>query len=170
MAAERDIPKIREDGLQLEEHRTFQERFWKVERIAWVFYGLIVVASLVGLTGSGGMLAAASQQQGDSQIDYPRVSRWQTSDMITLRLAPGGAERRITFSDSFFEQFQLEAVQPQTTDVIGQGGKQTLVIKAEDKQPILVQLHLRPIHPGIADYAIAIDNAAPSALTTVILP
>lgn len=170
MAAETNIPAVREDGLQLEEHRHFQERFWKVERGAWVVYGLIVVASLLGLTGSGGILAIASVRQGDSTIDYPRFSRWQATDMITLRLAPGAAERRITLSEEFFERFQVVDTQPRTQDVIAQAGTHTLVVKAQDNQPVLVQMHLRPSRPGIANYAIAIDNAAPTALTSVILP
>ncbi len=170
MSAEDHIPTVREDGLQLEEHRTFQERFWKVERIAWVFFGLVVTASLLGFTGSGGYLAVASAQQGENTIDYPRVSRWQGTDVIEIAMAAGAAERRVTLSETFFDMYQVEDVQPQAREVIAQAGQQTLMIQAQEGQPVTVRLHLRAKSPGLARYEVAVDQTAPASLTTVILP
>ena len=46
-------PNVRSDGLQLDEHRRFQERFWSIERLAWCAFALIVIIALLGGFGSG---------------------------------------------------------------------------------------------------------------------
>lgn len=36
---------LRSDGLQLDEHRGFQERFWKIERVGWLVFAILVNAA-----------------------------------------------------------------------------------------------------------------------------
>jgi len=42
-----DQPAIREDGLQLEENRSLQRRFWQMQRIAWLGFGIVVLVALL---------------------------------------------------------------------------------------------------------------------------
>lgn len=57
-----EVPPIRPDGLQLDEHRQFQERFWTIERAAWIVFGMIVIAALAGAFGAGGRLPQQRQR------------------------------------------------------------------------------------------------------------
>ena len=47
---------VRPDGLQLDEDRGFQRRFWRAERIAWGTFAAIMLAALSGLFGGSGPL------------------------------------------------------------------------------------------------------------------
>ena len=170
MAGEDKVPTVRADGLQLEEHRHFQERYWKAERAAWLVFGLIVVAALVGLTGSGGFFASSTLRQGEIQVEYPQIGRWQTSDELTIRLGEGARERRIGFSQSFFERFQIEDVRPEPLEMIAGPDHQTLIVKTETGAGATVHFQLRPSHPGFARYTLTIDDAPPIAVTSIVLP
>ncbi|WP_318932674.1 hypothetical protein [Sinorhizobium medicae] len=105
-------PPVRDDGLQIEEHRTFQESFWRAERVSWVIFGLMLIAALLGITGSGGLLERQIITVADGSVDVPRFSRWEASDVLQATLAGGGAERRLTLSPEFFRTFQVEDIDP----------------------------------------------------------
>lgn len=72
-----DQPNVRKNGLQLHEHRRFQERFWTVERKAWCVFALIIAAGLLGAFGSGGPLATKVTLIDRAIVEHPRISRWE---------------------------------------------------------------------------------------------
>lgn len=162
-------PPIRQDGLQLEEHRGFQERFWTVERWAWIAFGLVLFVALTGLTGGGGPLAHATTASQAGEFEYPRVTRWEGSDDITATFAANGAEHRLSLSHSFSEHFQIEDIQPDPERTITTGDAQIMVFAAQEQAPAKVTIHVRALSPGIASYQVALD-AVSTAVTTVILP
>ena len=164
------FPSIREDGLQLEEHRRFQERFWTVERWVWVGFGAIIILALLGLTGSGGPLARTSASLEGASIDYPRFTRWEAPDEILVEFEPGGAERRLTLSSDFAETFQLESVQPQPDRSETSADGEIMIFRVEPQSAAQVTLHVRAQNPGMADFRAAIDEGAPVSVSTFIFP
>jgi hypothetical protein len=163
-------PPIRKDGLQLEEQRGFQERFWTAERWAWIGFGLVLLVALAGLTGGGGPLAHATTTVSPAgEYEYPRVTRWEGSDDITVTFAAGGDEHRLSLSHAFSEHFQIEDVQPDPESMIASGDAEIMVFKAEEQSPAKVTIHIRALKPGLASYRVGLD-AASTAVTTVVLP
>lgn len=73
-------------NFEVEEDRTFQERFWTAQRFAWSAMGLFIVAALAGATGSGGPLADAVAETPGGTIEYPRIARWQAAERMTVRV------------------------------------------------------------------------------------
>ncbi len=156
--------------LEIDERRGFQERFWIVERAAWVCFAIIVLAALAGLTGGGGPLSRAEVRSGEGTIAYPRISRWATGDDLVLRFGPGAGEpRHVLFRREFLDVFEVETIQPAPVrsfvdgeglhlsfDVTGAGAEAHLGVKSR--------------RPGVVRYGIALDGGEPADLVTFILP
>ncbi|MBI1178975.1 MAG: hypothetical protein GC201_00350 [Alphaproteobacteria bacterium] len=170
MADDPDVPPIRPDGLQLDEHRAYQERLWTVERWAWAGFVAITIAAALGATGSGGPLARSRDGLEGGTVEHPRVTRWQTADEMSVELAPGGGERTLFLGPAFPRAFAIEEVQPQPAAVeVGPDGE-ALHFRTSGGGPARIVLSLRARHPGLARYAARIDDGAARTLSTLILP
>jgi hypothetical protein len=167
--AQPPIP-IRDDGLQLEEHREFQERFWTVERWAWVGFGLILIFALSGLAGGGGFLAHATITMEAGEVDYPRITRWESADEVTVTFGSPGDEHRLTLSPQFSQYFQIEDIQPLPARSATSPAGEVMVFQSENGPQSKVVLHLRPQRPGLAGYEVSLDGGDPVGVTTVVLP
>ena len=161
-----------DDGeLPLEEDRAFQERFWTLERWAWAVYGLVVLVAAVGLTGAGGPLARTTADLGGGSIEYPRVSRWQTADMLVVTFARATAERRtLTLSPGFAEAFQLAGTQPPAVAAAASSDGDELIFAVPAGETATVRLHLRANQPELARYLVRIDGGEGHSLSTLVLP
>jgi hypothetical protein len=161
---------IRDDGLQLDEQRGFQERFWTVERWAWMIFGLILLLALAGLSGGGGFLAHSVAELEAGEVEYPRVARWESSDEVTVTFGQQSEEHRLTLSPQFSQFFQLEDIQPLPDRSLATPAGEVMVFQSGDGAPAKVVLHLRSQRPGIARYDISLDGGRPVGVTTVVLP
>jgi hypothetical protein len=94
-----------------EEDLPFQRRFWRAERIAWGLYAALILASLSGLTGSGGMFARSQIELATATIDFPRVSRWQTPTTVSIHLH-GADPSLVLLEEAFLELFEIKTVVP----------------------------------------------------------
>lgn len=167
-----DEPRLRPDGLQLDEHRRFQERFWKLERVAWVVFAIVTISALLGLTGAGGPLATASAESGNAVISYPRVARWETADELQIAFRPrdGVTERTVMLAPEFAKAFQLEDVQPNPSETKISDRGQTLIFRNPGSKGGLVTMHIRAQSVGRNGFSIAVDGDESTALTTYVLP
>lgn len=163
-------PPVRTDGLQLEERRGFQERFWRVQRWAWAGFGLVVLAALAGLTGSGGPLSRATLELGAGSIDYPSVARWQAADSLTLQLAPGRAGRTLLLSSGFAESFEIETVHP--APLLWESGADghRMRFAVDAGAPVTIHLHVRPLKPGLTEATASLDGGPAPRMRFIVLP
>jgi hypothetical protein len=111
--SEPQTPRVRPDGLQIEEKRGFQERFWIVERGAWIVFALIILLALLGFSGGGGYFSRGVVAAGEAEIDHPRISRWEASDEFRVTLREERERHRIEIQRPFSGYFQIEDIQPQ---------------------------------------------------------
>lgn len=159
-------------GLELDEDRAFQERFWSVQRVAWLVFAAFLAAALLGLTGSGGPLSRAMLDTGAGSIDYPRVARWDTEDELRIRFAgtrDGGA---LTFTPDFRDLFAIEGFQPAPVDEAAtQDGQRVIFDLGNGAGAREVVVAVRPLRPALgARVHLRIDDGAPLALSTTVLP
>lgn len=165
-------PPLRSDALQLDEHRKFQERFWKIQRVAWVAFAIVTIGALAGLTGAGGPLSTSTIEGNDAVILYPHVARWETADELHVTFQPKAeaTERTITLAPEFAKSFQLESIQPQPLKSTTGSNGQTLVFGSPGGDGGQVSMHIRAQSVGQAVFTVAIDGNTPMALTTYVLP
>jgi hypothetical protein len=163
-------PAIREDGLQLEEHRSFQESFWKTERFAWGAFLVFIVLALLGLAGDGGAFARGGATIPGATLDYPRMARWEASDTFFVRFDAGPRQRTLILSPEFAEHFEIEDVypSPERSEVSEDGNR--MIFNFADGRPGSIKLELRAHAPGLATYRIAVNEDEPVAINILILP
>ena len=158
--------------LQIDEDRVFQERMWTAERIAWVGFVLILAVALLGLTGQGGPLQRVTLRSDAAQIDYPRVTRWETSDEIVLTLsgAPGAAEAVIETDQTFAQVFEIEDIQPAPAESLALPHGQRLVFALGEGGSGQVTLHVRAMKPSLGRAIGFQVDGEPMTITPVVLP
>lgn len=165
-----EAPPVRSDGLQLDEHRSFQERLWSVERGAWVGFGAVVVAALLGVTGSGGYFSRTAVSLDGARIEYPRFTRWEAADSFKISFEAGEAERSLTLSPAFAEIFQIEDVQPEPVAMQARPDGERLVFSLVADAPAVVHIHVRAQRPGLANFNATVDGGARRNITSIVLP
>ena len=163
------IPPVRDDGLQIEERRGFQRRFWSAERAAWwIYFGFIVLA-IAGVTGGGGYFDHQERQIDTGSIEAPLFARWETSDSLSI-IFPGNGERHTLVLDrAFFDHFSIDTVNPHPSRGVAVNGGQRMEFPAAKDGPQIIRIDVSPSHPGMARYGIELDGES-ADLTTVVLP
>lgn len=151
-------PPVRNDGLQLHEHRRFQEAFWKLERAAWVLFMLVLLLALLGLTGAGGYLSRGTVSVTTGEVRFPRIARWEASDEIRVSINAGNAERRLTLGHRFFDYYEVEAVQPQPGTMHASAAGTVMVFAADPAARMNVVVHVKPLRPGLPRYSVRVDG------------
>ena len=135
--------------LEIHENTRFQEWEWKVQRIAWVLLLLIVFLALAGLFGTGPLSSATVESDDDAlSVGYERFIRHDGRTTVTIEVdgdqAPNG-EIEVWLSQPYLEDFELQNVSPQPSDVISAGARTIYVFPVEDaSSPLTVTFSLRP--------------------------
>ena len=132
-------------------------------------FGLVLVAALAGLTGGGGILSGASRDLGAARIDYPRIARWTTPDLLTVSFTEGG-NRSLLLSPEFLRAFEIETIQPQPAHAATtpQGLQLEFAVEGVGAAPIRIGLQANAA--GRFIYRIGIDGGEPAPFASFILP
>lgn len=162
-------PKIRNDGLQITDHPRFQRTFWRVERLAWIGFVVIIIGALFGLTGAGGPLSARTLRAGGAEITYTHIARWQTTHTVSIRMPPAGAvDPVVSISESQANDFTIDTVMPQPTRVEASAGAHRYHFAGQTGASLIV-FEVTPRQPGIYRHDLAVDGQH-QTLTTYVLP
>jgi len=149
------------------EDRAFQEKFWTVQRCAWVVFALIIAAALLGATGTGGPLANQEMQIGEVRVAAPRIARWASTADFKVRVGGGDGHLTLLLGPGFSRSFQIEDIQPRPDSAsVGRDG-QMLSFRAGGGT---IAIRVRADRPGIASYAIGINGGGGETMRTLILP
>ncbi len=162
-----DPVPIRPDGLQLDENRGFQQRFWTAQRVAWGVFLLVALTAATGISGRGGPLAQGQTLVGTANVTWPRVTRLGVPESLTVVLPARQDTHEITLSDELQRLYQIETITPRP--VTESGGSPLRLAFSPDASPQAVHLSLRPQKAGIATFAIGIDGSQ-ATLTIYVLP
>jgi hypothetical protein len=139
-------PPVRPDGLQLEDRRALQRRFWTFQRVALVVLGLVVAAAALGFTGGGGYFSRQTVTVAETSFDLPRVSRWEDSDEIRIVLG-ANAGGLLRLGGDFSGSFKIESVQPEPA--AQRATARGLEVDFSDSSGGEVVLGIRPSGPGL---------------------
>lgn len=153
-----DIPPVRPDGLQLNEPRERQRRYWKVQRIAWWCFGLVMLLAVLGFTGSGGFFHKQRVQFAAATVEVPRVSRWEGSDDMSITFTEPTGTHHLVISQPFFDRFMIERIQPEPETNGLAPGAQVMTFSAQDDPPHQVNFDVRAMHFGWTGFDMTIGG------------
>jgi hypothetical protein len=160
-------------GLQVNEDRAWQEKFWTAQRVGWLVMLAIVITAMVGLAGKGGPLASAHAESGGARIDYPRITRWQSADQLTVTLPPDASGAiDVELSPAFAKLFQVEAIEPEPSDNAATTSGQRFTFDVEggsgDKR---IVFHVKASEPAIERAVEArVADGQPARAAITVLP
>lgn len=102
------------DIRELERSLSFQNRLWKIQRIGWVVMGALILASLLGLLGSGGLLNETTQHSTDGrlQVNYDRFIRFDAPGTLRLQLAAQNSTARLWLDKDYLKALDIEWITP----------------------------------------------------------
>jgi hypothetical protein len=155
---------------EIAEDRAFQERFWVVERIAWIGFVVLLAAAVSGLMGSGGPFSRGEAAAGDTRIDYPAHARWEAGEEMNVHLTGPSGERRLALSQGFADAFEIDDIQPPPTRVEADANGQSLVFLATGPDPMQVRIAMTPRSPGLVRYIVTPHGQAAVPVTTFVWP
>lgn len=148
MAKEPAAPPLRADGLQIEEDRAFQRRFWRAQRLAWLAFAAACLVALLGLTGSGGAFQKSVMRFEGARVEFPRISRWEGPDELKVRFERPAPSHGLRIGRDFLDRFSVERIQPEPERSTLSGAAQSFVFAAEGEGPRTVTLDIRSKHFG----------------------
>jgi hypothetical protein len=157
-------------GPDIAEDRSFQERFWSIERIAWIGFALLIALALLGVFGSGGPFSSATVTAGSLRIEHPTMARWQAGDDLSVSLGGPAGERRLVLASTFADAFRLDDLQPQPERVEAVPLGHVYVFRATSVDPLEVRIAITPRRPGYVEYAVGADSDVPVRLGTFVWP
>jgi hypothetical protein len=109
-------------GLEIDQDEAFERRSYTVQRAGWILLAVLVVAAAAGLLGSGPLARATMASPGAFTVEYERLTRYQSSQMLHLYLEPGvtsAREVRVWIDRQFLDSSKIESVVPQPLRVEG---------------------------------------------------
>jgi hypothetical protein len=151
------------DEVAVGEDLSFQRRWWRFERFAWIFFTLIIVLDLAGAFGRG-PLAHARAQSSDQEltVEYERIERTGTPSMMNITLGTNTLRAdhiELFVSETVFSGLGAQRVVPQPAESrVGRGGL-SYTFLARDA-PARVSLELTPPHAGWFSFRLRAVNGA----------
>ena len=160
--------KVREDGLQLNEHRGFQDWFWKLERVAWVMFGIVTVAAAMGFAGAGGWFSSATAAIGGAEVEYPLTARWERPTEMLVTFPPSYKGPVVmSLGSGFLSSFSIEDVQPRPSEVVADDQREEFHFKATSSGERKVVFTIKPKHVGKTEYAADIAGSEQTLWTWI---
>lgn len=111
-------------GLEVDEDLVFQRRDWLAQRIGWVFIGVVLLAALAGLTGSGPLSRTTRSDGRHLTVEYDRFVRHGAKTAVTFRVAPEAVTQgrvRIAIDRRFLAANDLQRLVPEPSATRGRG-------------------------------------------------
>jgi hypothetical protein len=135
----------------IDEDMPFQTRTWTVERVGWIFLGVVLLIALTGTFGSGPL---STQRTGGAafNVEYERFQRATKLARYVLHLKGAGDEQQVLLSPVFQRAYEVADIQPKpsrsTAGPAGldlrfmSAGELTVVIRAHPRRSGPVNLEL----------------------------
>lgn len=162
-------------GLQVADDLPLQAKIWKVERIAWVVFSLLLLAAMLGLFG-GGILSKTKQSSADQalRIEYERFGRYQAPTDIKLHIAAQavrGEFLRVWFDARYLEEVELSQISPAPHSTEVAQGKHIYQFKiATPGQPVSINFEVKGNNYGQTHLLCGLENGPELSLTQFFYP
>lgn len=166
--ASRKESKVQDLPEGMEDHRARQRYMWLAQRVAWLFFALLLTGCLLGLFGRGGLFSRTEVALEGGMLDLPAISRWNAPDELRVTLAPSPEGEMVLFMDQrFFETFSIEEITPPQKAVTAEGARTGYIFATDAATPVRIVLRLRTQAFGARPYRIGIGEEALSHSTFI---
>jgi hypothetical protein len=159
------------DEVAVGEDLQFQERWWRFERVVWIFFALILLCTFLGLFGRG-PLASAKLSNDKMEVRFDRIGRTGTPSLMEVTFTPAAihdGKVRLYVSETVVRELGAQRIIPSPAETtIGNGGL-TYTFPASGT-PAFVKFGLQPDGPGIYRMKIGIAGEQPLESRVIVMP
>jgi hypothetical protein len=161
--------------LQVGEDVDFLRRAWRVQRVGWAVLVVVLLAALLGLTGTGPLSqAAAGAEGGPLRAEYERFVRANSVTDLRVHLGPGvprEGRARLWFDRQYLHKVEVTGVVPDPESVeVGSDRVTYVFLAAEAGGPVEVAFDLKPMRFGSWRGRIGAGDAEPVPLRHFVYP
>lgn len=106
-------------SLEVEEDLAFQKKEWIFERFGWGALFLLIVATFIGLLGSGPVSTRQiSAANGDIRVTYSTVVRRQSPEFLDIRFQGADRDKEVVISPALMQSWNIQDITPEPEAVI----------------------------------------------------
>lgn len=147
----RNVPM--KDSAEIHEDMDFQRGEWKAVRIAWFVLGVLLLAGLAGVFGSGPLSRSTkSDPRGLLSVDYDRFVRLQSPARLKLQLKPLPQERdevKFWIALDCLDAIEISELTPAPRSIEADGKRVVYSYPSSSKEGgVLVTLYFHPLRIG----------------------
>ena len=161
--------------LDIEEDEAFQKTEWRVQRIGWFFWALVLIAGLAGLIGSGPLSSAeATTPDGDLTVSYNRFLHYHQPALLEIELRENAEDSgavEIEVSQSLLDHIEIHRIQPEPErhEVTSDGAIYSFK-RTSDADRCKIAFHIEFERPGKSTARIGVSGSEPVFFTQFIYP
>ncbi len=136
----------------------FQRKEWVAQRIAWVAFSLIILASLLGLTGPG-PLSDTTLQTDQFTAEVKRFVRRASPEEFRVEVSPEAAasgQVQLALNREFVDQIQIDRIEPEPDSVEASGDQYIYTFQVASGQPAGIQFHYQALTAGLRPLTISL--------------
>jgi hypothetical protein len=138
---------------EIDEDMKFQKREWKMQRIAWLVFGLFLLAAFLGVFGSGPINHSTQvDPQGLLSVEYEPLVRRQSPTRLKLQLkAPAQKTDRAQFwiASDCLDALEISQVTPAPERMEAMGKRVVYSYPpSREKRELIVGFHFQPLRIG----------------------
>lgn len=169
------VDQNRVGDLEINQDLEYQKKTWKVERVGWGIMGLIALAGLLGVLGSGLLSHTTKGEKNDPlKIEFERFGRYQEPTELRVYLdtaAQQGDSVRVGISRDYLEQVQIQQATPEPESVEYQSDKLVYHFRVVSlNQPIAITFYLEPKRIGPVSGSVELEQGQTLQFNQFIYP
>lgn len=164
--------EFRDRDYPVQEFMRVQQRHWRLERIGWVVFLLIVLLTALGGFSKGALsLTTARSADGALTVDYQRFERNSAASEITVRLqGEPGEVMQLELTGDLLDKFSIEGIQPEPLNSESVHGGLRWSFRTDQAGDATVYLALRVAGLGSAHSQLALTDTSRIAVDQFIYP
>jgi hypothetical protein len=159
--------------LEVSQDLEHEKKFWRVQRIGWIVLGLVWLAGLAGLFGSG-LVSKATASGPDLRLEYERFVRYTAPQELTLHLGPAATARpkvRLWVDRQYLESQQIESVVPEPESVEAGPDRMVFIFSmAQPGAPTSITVRLQTQRIGSAEGRVGVEGGGSLDFHQVVYP
>ncbi|HZH42938.1 MAG TPA: hypothetical protein VEY50_02475 [Lysobacter sp.] len=149
--------------LQLHEDLAHERREWKLQRIGWVLWALLLLAALLGLLGHGPLSDnTARDAAGLASVRHQRFERYEAPSHYDIEAAPAAAAGDVLtlrLERPVLERLELERFEPEPLHVRADGDALLFAFARSPQRTTRVRVFFRPQRFGTLRARIGVGAA-----------
>jgi hypothetical protein len=162
-------------NLQLEDNEPFQRVEWRLQRIGWVVWGLLIVSALAGLLGPGPLSKAESPApDGSLTVAYDRFVHYHHPTLLKLVVRPSEQSRdslQVKFSRQLLDRLHIDRIEPEPEGRrLGADGVVYTFPLNESTDVVSIMFHVEFERFGLSNAQIEVVGSEPATFTQMVYP